>query len=157
MALKPVGVLLSRKRPTVLNGMDYKRRPAHYVYEGVSGGDVIVGGDTDVSFSNNGPLEGIAHTTGSSVSITSTGTYKIDYKVNLTDGVGAAIAIAVNGTANQSTSVPVLAAPGQVSGTAILDLNADDIITLRNDSSATSFTLSGEAGVDAQLSVLRLD
>jgi hypothetical protein len=90
------------------------------------------------------------------LTVPSTGTYKFDYEVNITAGIGSAIAIAVNGTVDASTPVSALVATGQVSGTAILTLAAGDVITLRNNS-AIPLTLNLAPSVGAQLTALYLD
>ncbi len=118
--------------------------------------NAVIAGGADVPFSNNGPLSGVAHTAGTTTfTVVETGTYKIDYDVNITSGVNSAIAIAVNGTVDASTNIKVLAAGG-VSGSAMLNLTAGDVITLRNNS-ATAMTLSPVPSVGAQMCIDKLD
>ena len=128
-----------------------------YVYNLATGANSTVAGNTDLPFSNNGPLESITHATGmTTVTIPSAGTYKIEYNVSTTAGVGAAIAISINGaTPNSSTKVPILVATGQTSGTCILTFAAGDFLTLRNYS-LNSLTMVEEPSVGAQLSIIQL-
>jgi BclA-like protein/collagen triple helix repeat protein len=128
-----------------------------YVYELATVADATVVGGADVPFSNNGPLSGVTHTAGTTtVTVPTTGTYKINYYVNLTAGVGSAIAIAVNGTVDASTNVTSLVAVGEISGTAMLSLTAGDVLTLRNNS-AILFTMDLAPGVGAQFNVILLE
>ena len=116
---------------------------------------VVVGGDA-FDFSNNGPLQGVIHLAGSEdITVTETGVYEIDYNVSTTLGVGAAIALAVNGVIDDSTTVGVLVAVGNVSGTAMLSLSAGDIITLVNNS-LISITQTLEPNVGAQLNIIQI-
>jgi hypothetical protein len=116
--------------------------------------DATVVGGADVPFSNNGPLVNITHTAGTTtVTVTIAGVYQIDYSVSITAGVGAVIALAVNGTVDPSTPVPALVATGVLSGTAMLTLAAGDVITLRNNS-ATPLVLTLAPNVGAQLNLI---
>ncbi|MBP1924211.1 hypothetical protein J2Z76_000064 [Sedimentibacter acidaminivorans] len=127
-----------------------------YVYELATIADATVVGGADVPFSNNGPLANITHTVGTTtVTVTLAGSYQIDYSLSITAGIGAAIAIAVNGTVDASTPISALVATGELSGTAILPLAAGDVITLRNDS-AVSLTMSLAPSVGAQLNLILL-
>lgn len=128
-----------------------------YVYELATIADATVVGGADVPFSNNGPLDDVTHNAGTTtITVPAAATYKVDYKVSHTAGVGAALAIAVNGTVDASTNRTFLTAVGEVSGTAILTLAAGDVITMRNNS-ATPFTMTLAPGVGAQLTILRLN
>jgi hypothetical protein len=119
--------------------------------------DATVVGGGDVPFSNNGPLVNATHTAGlTTVTVILAGTYQIDYSISITAGIGAAIAIAVNGTVDASTNVVALVAVGGINGTATLTLAAGDVITLRNNS-AVPFTLTLAPGVGAQLNLTKLD
>ncbi|MEZ5238896.1 MAG: hypothetical protein R2716_08075 [Microthrixaceae bacterium] len=78
-------------------------------------GATVVAGGADVLFTNNGPLSGVTHTAGTSThTVPNAATYAIDYCINMTVGVGGAIAIAVNGTVGASTNVTLLEATGMV-------------------------------------------
>ncbi|MBV4435809.1 collagen-like protein, partial [Clostridium tyrobutyricum] len=116
----------------------------------------IVNGD--ILFSNNGYLNGIAHTTGTAeISITQTGIYEINYIISTTiNSNTASLAIAVNGFVQPSTQVIVLLGAGKTSGNAVLTLNAGDIITLRNTSTNT-IVLENTPNVNAQLVITKLD
>jgi len=116
----------------------------------------IVGG-TDVPFSNNGPLSDIIHSPNSTVVVVlTTGLYEINYGISITAGVGAQIAIAVNGTVDPSTRISALITTGEITGSAILSLTSGDIITLRNNS-AIPLVLSLSPAVGAQLTIKKLD
>lgn len=124
-----------------------------YVYQLAGIFDMTVSGGADIPFSNNGPLSSVSHTVGTSnITIANAGTYKIDYGVNITSGVGSSIAIAVNGSVNPSTNVTALVSTGSVYGTTILTLAAGDIITLRNNS-GVPFVLTTSPSIGVQLSV----
>lgn len=128
-----------------------------YVYQLATIADETVVGGADVPFSSNGPLTSISHTAGTTtITVFTGGTFKIDYSVNITSGIGSAIAVAINGSVDPSTSKSSLAAAGLVSGTAILTLAAGDVITLRNNS-AVPFTTDLAPGVGAQFTVIKLD
>jgi hypothetical protein len=118
--------------------------------------DATVVGGADVPLSNNGPLAGVTHTAGATtVTVPTAGVYQIDYNINITAGIGSAIAIAVNGTVDPSTPITALVAVGEVSGTAMLTLAAGDVLTLRNNS-AVALTLSLAPNVGAQFNVIEL-
>lgn len=128
-----------------------------YVYQLAVSGSETVSGGADVLFSNNGPLLDIVHTAGTApITVALAGTYQIDYGVSITAGVGSAIAIAVNGTVDASTTLSTLVATGQVSGSAMLTLAAGDVLTLRNNS-AVSLTLALAPAVGAQFTIKLLD
>jgi hypothetical protein len=125
-----------------------------YVYN-LDAGSVVDGGD-DIVFNSNGPLFGITHAAGTpDIVVPNTADYQIDYSVSTTDGSGAAIAIAVNGTVDASTNRSLLASPGEVNGTAILSLTSGDVIALRNDS-AIPMTLAAPPNIGAQLNMIQL-
>jgi hypothetical protein len=118
--------------------------------------DATVVGGADIPFSNNGPLSGITHTAGTTtVTVPTAGSYQIDYSISITAGIGAAIAIAVNGTVDASTPITALVATGELVGTAILTLAAGDVVTLRNNS-LIALTTSLAPNVGAQLNLIGL-
>ncbi|MCC6363596.1 MAG: hypothetical protein IT165_08720 [Bryobacterales bacterium] len=128
-----------------------------YVYQLATIASATVVGGADVPFSNNGPLSSIFHTAGMAVIVVpASGTYEILYGVNITAGVGSAIAVAVNGTVDASTNRTTLVAVGQNAGRAMLTLAAGDVITLRNNS-AVPFTTDLAPGVGGQLTVKLLN
>ena len=90
------------------------------------------------------------------ITVTSAGTYEINYGISITSGVGSQIAIAVNGTVDASTPITALTATGELFGSAILTLAAGDVITLRNNS-ATPLTMTLAPGVGSQLTIKKLD
>lgn len=128
-----------------------------YVYELATIADATVVGGADVPFSNNGPLYGISHTAGTTTfTVPATGSYKVDYLVSITSGIGSAIAVAVNGTVDASTNITCNVATGHITGTAMLNLAAGDVLTLRNNS-ATPLTINLAPGIGAQFTVTKLD
>ena len=127
-----------------------------YGYELATVADATVVGGADVPFSNNGPLSGVTHTAGTTTfTIPTAGSYRIGYRLGYTAGVGAQLAIAVNGTVDASTPVTLNSSAGEVSGEAILTLAAGDIVTLRNNS-AIAFTMELAPVVGASLVIQRL-
>ena len=127
-----------------------------YVYNLATLGAATILGGSNVPFSNNGPLLGITHAAGSTdIAIPTSGRYKITYNMFITAGVGAAIAIAVNGTIRPATNILALIATGEISGTVILTLTAGDVLTLRNNSSV-ALTLVLTPAVGAQFNIIKL-
>ncbi len=115
----------------------------------------ILGGNT-INFSSNGPLQGINHIIGAEgVTVTRNGVFQIDYSVSITAGVGASVALAVNGVIQPSTTINSLVALGRLNGTAMLNLNAGDVVTLVNNS-LVSLTLALSPNVSAQLNIIQL-
>jgi hypothetical protein len=99
----------------------------------------------------------VTHTAGTTtITVTSAGTYEVIYGVNITAGNGSAIAVAVNGTVDASTTVTSLVSTGNVGGRAMLTLAAGDVITMRNNS-AVAMTTDLAPGTGAQLTVKRLN
>ncbi|GEM_PF-4801845 len=128
-----------------------------HTYELATLADATVVGGADVPFSNNGPLTGITHTAGTTtITVPTTGVYEIDYSVNITAGVGSAIAIAVNGTVDASTPITALIATGQINGAAMLTLAAGDVVTLRNNS-AIPLVMNLAPGVGAYMLIKKLN
>jgi len=124
-----------------------------YVYDLATIADATVVGGADVPFSNNGTLSGVTHTAGTTtIMIPVTGVYRIEYSVGITAGIGSALAIAVNGTVDASSSKSFLVATGSMTGNVMLTLAAGDVITLRNNS-ATPFTIDLAPSVGAQITV----
>jgi hypothetical protein len=119
--------------------------------------DATIVGGADVPLSNNGPLSSITHTAGTTtVTVATTGIYKISYSISITAGIGTALSLAVNGTVDASTVRSVPVATGEISGEVMLALTAGDVITLRNDS-AIPMTLDPAPSVGAQVNIIRLD
>lgn len=90
------------------------------------------------------------------MTVPTAGVYEVQYSINITAGIGAAMAIAVNGSVDSSSSVPVLVATGALSGRTLLTLAAGDVITMRNNS-AVAMTLALAPSVGAQLTVKRVN
>jgi BclA C-terminal domain len=128
-----------------------------YSYHVATIANATVVGGADVPFSNNGPLSGVSHTAGTTtLTVPTTGVYRVSYVVNITAGIGSAPALAVNGTVDSSTAISALVATGNISGTALLQLAAGDVLTLRNNS-AVPMTLLLAPGVGAQLTIEKLN
>ena len=118
--------------------------------------DSTVVGGADIPFSNNVQLLSISHTAGTTTfTVTNAGMYSITYAASITAGIGSAIALAVNGTVQSTTSTSFLVATGQVSGQAILSLAAGDVITLRNNS-AIPLTLILAPSVSSYINIIQL-
>lgn len=132
-------------------------QPFGYYFQLATIVDATVVGGADIPLSNNGPnSDGFWHMSGMTfITVPSSGVYKIDYSVSYTSGVGAAIAIAINGTVDSSTTKTFLTATGYLSGSAMVELAAGDVITLRNNS-ATPFTLDLAPSVSTQLTITYL-
>ncbi|HWR56718.1 MAG TPA: hypothetical protein VN462_09425 [Negativicutes bacterium] len=127
-----------------------------YVYDLATVDDATIIGGADIPFSSSGPLFNVTHTAGSAiVTVLVAGTYEIDYSTNITLGVGAQIALAVNGTVDPSTPVSAVIATGTVSGTAMLTLAAGDTIALRNNS-LIALTLALAPSIGAQMNLIRV-
>ena len=128
-----------------------------YVYQLATLADATVIGGANVPFSSNGQLQGILHSEASStVTITIGGVYQVNYSLCYTAGIGAAIAIAVNDAVISSTLIGALAATGELSGSTILFLAANEVVTLRNNS-AVPLTLTLSPNVGAQLVLTLLE
>ncbi|MGG4497180.1 BclA C-terminal domain-containing protein [Brevibacillus reuszeri] len=89
-------------------------------------------GGADIPFSSNDTLNGATHLPGTAAIIVSdSGDYQIDYSINYTNAmIGGTVSITINGVPEASKSI--VTPMGEVTGTAILNLNAGDVITLRN-------------------------
>jgi hypothetical protein len=75
---------------------------------------------------------------------------------NITAGIGSVLAIAVNGTVDAGTPIPVLVATGHISNKTILTLAAGDVVTLRNNS-LVALTLALAPSLGASIVVEKLD
>jgi hypothetical protein len=119
--------------------------------------DATVVGGADVPFSNNGPASGVTHTAGTTTfTVPTAGAYRVAYHVTITAGVGSGLSMAVNGTVNASTYVRIQVATGHISGVAVLQLAAGDVLTVRNNS-ATPMTLALAPAAGAQITIEKLD
>jgi len=128
-----------------------------YIYN-LAAGTVAI--EAPVLFSNNGPMSGVTHATGSSaIVVTNAGTYSIVFSVS---GVEPSqFGLFINGAPSTSTIYGSGAGTQQNTGQAILTLAAGDTITLVNHSSAVAVTLQPLAGgtqtnVNASVLILRL-
>lgn len=83
----------------------------------------------NISFSNNGPLNGINHTPGTpGIEITLDGTYNITFSVYTTQNNPQDWGVAVNGAVQSEFS----SAGQSITGTTSLTLKASDNLTIRN-------------------------
>jgi hypothetical protein len=121
-----------------------------------SPGETVAGG-ADIPFAGNSSLgDGITHTVGStSFTVADAGRYRITAMVNITSGVGAALAVAVNGRVRPPTNVSILDSPGQTVTDSLLALAAGDVLTLRNNSAVTLAT-DAAPGVGAMIVIERI-
>ncbi len=127
-----------------------------YVYS-LTTTTTAVAPNTDVVFSNNGPLRNITHAPGTpQVLIQKSGVYQVYYGVNATAGAGGFISLAVNGIVDPATTIPVATVPSETSGKVLLSLRRGDILTLRNSSTLTTITLAAAPSVGAQLTLERI-
>ena len=119
--------------------------------------DATVVGGADVPFGGSSNLgSGIDHTDGTTTfTVSNAGRYRISAAVDITAGIGSAIAVAVNGTPVASTDVAALVAVGQVTTESVVTLAAGDVVTLR-DNSAIPFVMALAPGVGASLVFQRL-
>jgi hypothetical protein len=131
-----------------------------YVYNTAVEATVAI--EADVLFDTNGPLSsGFTHTPGTSqITVLNAGTYYIIFSVS---GVESnQFAIFVNGVATSPVTIYGSGAGTQQNvGFGTLVLNAGDVITLRNHSSASAVTLQTLAGgtqfnANAAVQILRL-
>lgn len=119
--------------------------------------DATVVGGADIPFSNNGPLSGVTHIPGTTTfTVPTAGTYRVAYHVNIISGVGSGLSVAVNGTVDASTYMQIQVATGHISGVALLQLAAGDVLTVRNNS-ATPMMMVLAPSVGAQITIEKLD
>ncbi|MDD4298802.1 MAG: hypothetical protein PHS98_04165 [Bacilli bacterium] len=117
--------------------------------------DTIAGGSA-IEFSTNGPLYNISHAIGAeSITIKNSGSYLINYSINAQGNPNAIVALAVNNIVNTSTRIKLLTANTHVFGTAILNLTANDTLTLVNDSDF-NLTIDRSPIVGAQITIAQL-
>jgi len=83
----------------------------------------------NVTFSNNGPLNGINHTPGAAaIGVTQAGTYNLTFSVYTTQNNPQDWAVVINGVTRSRFN----SAGQTITGTTSLTLNAGDRITIRN-------------------------
>ena len=118
---------------------------------------LVVAPNTDVVLNSNGPTRNITHTLNTpQVMIQKSGVYQVYYGVNAIAGAGGFISLAVNGTVDASTTIPIATVPSETSGKVTLNLRRGDILTLRNSSVVTPITLAVAPAVGAQLTLERI-
>lgn len=129
-----------------------------YIY---NSGAQVVAIEADILFDSNGLLAGITHAPGtSSVLITETGVYEIDFSVSAVEP--GQFTLFVNGTSLAGSTFGSGAGTQQNTGSVIADLTAGDVITLRNHTSAAAVTLQTLAGgtrtnVNASIRIKKLN
>ena len=127
---------------------------------GGTGGDATVAPLSPIPLSSNGPLSqvpAVTHTTGSTdITVPSAGVYQIDYSVNYSSGLGSEVSISVNGSPVTSTTLAAITADGTVEGTAMLELQTGDVISLVNTSSSTSIVMVLSPSIGAQVNLIRI-
>jgi hypothetical protein len=109
----------------------------------------------DIPLNNADTLNNISFTAPMAI-IGRSGDYLINYGVNLgsTQESATQIAIAVNGSPVASTLINIRAAgSGEFSGNAILKLNKNDSVTIRNVPGGNSITLAASPSVGAQMTI----
>jgi len=123
-------------------------------------GAQVVPIDADIVFDSNGPLSGLTHAPGNSqIQINAAGTYSISFSIS---GVEPSqFAVFVNGAQAPGTVYGSGAGTQQDNGLLLITLSANDIVTLRNRSSAAAVTLQTLAGgtqtnVNASILILRV-
>ena len=120
----------------------------------------VVAIEAPIAFDLNGPLLGITHAPGNAgVVVANSGTYAVYFSV--TNVEPAQFTLFVNGAAVATTVYGSGAGTQQDNGMAILTLQANDVLTLVNHSSAAAVTLQTLAGgtqtnVNASLLIERL-
>ena len=101
--------------------------------------------ENDITFSDNGPLTGITHSPGSAaIQIVTGGLYKIFFSVTAYEP--NQFAIFINGVQVPGSLYGSAAGTDQNKGMLILNINAGDIVTLRNHTSYSDIGLNPMAG-----------
>jgi hypothetical protein len=118
---------------------------AEYAYVYNLGAEVVAI-EADVTFDSNGILTpGITHAPGNAgIAFTSAGTYKVSFLVSGAEP--GQFALFVNGALVPGTVYGSGAGTQQNTGQVIVTLNAADVLTVRNHSSAAAVTLQTLAG-----------
>lgn len=99
------------------------------------------------------PSSNLTFTPGTTtVTATTTGVYQINFSVQTTLGVGAAVTLSVNGTAVPNTTVNILVATGTIHGTATVSLTSGNTISL----AVSGVTLTLASGTNTFLNILRI-
>lgn len=131
--------------------------PSHgYFYHLATLARATVQAGADIGLSSNGPAHGVTHQAGSSeILVESGGTYLVEYQASLNDGIGASLALAVNGKVDPASVALRRDSFGLISGKAILKLEAGDALTLRNNA-IDPITLSLGQRVGVRISLVQL-
>jgi hypothetical protein len=125
-----------------------------YFYTFASPGEAVLP-FSDFPLLSDGPRKGFIHALGvDAITITETGVYEIYYAINYTT-VGPILAVAVNGTSDSSTFIELAGSNGYARGTAILNLIAGDVVSLKNES-PIPVNLSMSPAVSVQLIIKKI-
>jgi hypothetical protein len=109
-----------------------------------------------IPFSDHTVKYGFTHASNTSeITVSSSGTYKIDYVVNSMSSNDGRFIMTVNDLTVQPTYVKLLESIGQVSCSAILYLSAGDVIKVQN-ASPNSLSLPTEPAVAAQFNIYKV-
>ena len=104
-----------------------------------------VASEADVTFDSNGAVSGFAHTAGTaSISVVTTGHYRIDFSASGTEV--SQFAVFVNGVVVPGSDYGSGAGTQQNNGSLILSLAAGNTVTLRNHTSPSAVTLATVIG-----------
>jgi hypothetical protein len=122
-----------------------------------------VGVGTDVSFPQNGPTSGstIARLSASSFSLTTIGTYLVQFQVSITEP--GQLILTLNGNDLAYTVVGRATGTSQIEGVALVTTSViNSILTVRNPAgNSTALTITPLAGgtrsVSAHLTILKLN
>jgi hypothetical protein len=136
---------------------DDSAEPSHgYFYHLASIARATVKAGADIGLSSNGPAQGVSHRAGQSeILVENPGTYLVEYQAALHGGIGASLALAVNGEVDPATIVLRRDSFGLVSGRAILKLASGDSLTLRNNA-MDPITLALDSRVGVRISLMQL-
>lgn len=154
----PVWQLMGATGPQGPQGIPGPQGPAgggEYAFT-FSTTSVVVSAASSVPFITNGPISSnISHTAGTSTIVVNiAGTYKIEYQAF--PNAAAIFAVTSNGITLPGSRVASSAA-GWLNGMVIANLNAGDIVQLRNDGATMAFLLPADPGaISASILITKL-
>jgi hypothetical protein len=127
-----IGQVLTKNASNISEWQNAGNDTYAYCYDNVGG---TLSADTDISLNSNGPMSNITHTPGATgITIATSGVYKIDYGINIIDGIGAALVITIDGTIEESSRIYFVSAIQNYNSSVILSLVSGNVIKLRNAS-----------------------
>lgn len=135
---------------------DHDESAFAYLYFLQVGGSTVAAG-ADVPLNAADPVKNVDFSAPQAV-IQIAGNYEVYYGIN-----GSAvetttqIALAVNGVPHLKTFIPITTTTGEYSGDAILSLNKNDVLTIRNVPGGNAITLASLSSVGAQLTLHLID